>query len=425
MDDCRSVKESEVSFSMSSVSPNFGSLAGGNYVYIYGDFPYAATGDYAAQGNLVAHFDGINNRGLGDKQHDYSATSWKDLKSSFELPRGDAAGQWLSNGFQPLNNDTSFFSATFPIAFPAGNNERTIEVIFRTPANMFPQGQDRQILIYGSPTATGQSVGILYRALQRDACSPENKWVFYALGGNMRNLITCLSSTPSLEMPSTINTVTSTYHTSIADERTNSYINNTQAMIVERQGTSLDTQQGRLKIGGNMSHSTFLSVRLYDRVLEPEEIELNAGLDQIRYLTPPAVTIGGAACEEVVVLSPHFLMCKVPEGSSEGLQDVEVNGVTYSGAYRYVHSTNDFYVSKISPIIGSAGDPLMLEGNRLDEISEIRVDGKVCTPSGTATSTEYECIIPENLPGAGEVDITVKLNDDTVYRFARVFEYLP
>jgi hypothetical protein len=119
MDDCRSLKESnEVTFAPGSVSPNFGSLAGDNYIYIYGDFPYAASGDYA-QGGLVAHYDGIDNQGLGDKQHNYSSTaSWTDLKTGFKLLRGAGAGQWLSNGFQALDDNYSFYTSTFPVTYP-------------------------------------------------------------------------------------------------------------------------------------------------------------------------------------------------------------------------------------------------------------------------------------------------------------------
>jgi hypothetical protein len=429
MDDCRSLKESnKVTFVPGVLSPNFGSLTGGNYIYIYGDFPYAATGDYVQDG-LVAHFDGINNRGLGDKRHDYSSTAnWKDLKNpSFDLPRGGGDGQWLSNGFQALGDDDdnvySFYStATYPIDYPLGNKARTVEVIFRTPDkyHMFVQELDvqRRIFRYGISGVPRQHFGVLYRGQTRDACSPTNKWVFYAISGNLNNLITCLSSTPSLEEPDSINTVTSTYQDSMTDPLTKSYINNIPATIVEQTGY-LDTQQGHLLIGGNLSHSTFLSVRLYNRVLSETEIEHNAELDQKRYLTPPNVTIGGNPCTEVVVLSDHFLMCKVPAGTS-GQKDVEVDGITYAGAYKYV-SAGDFYVSKISPIIGTAGTTLTLEGNRLNEISEVSAGGVPCTNVTYQDAVKYECVLPSN--SSGEVDITIKLNDETVYRFAKVFEY--
>jgi hypothetical protein len=439
MDDCRSVKESETSFNMNSVSPNFGSLAGSNYVYIYGDFPYAATSDYAAPSNLVAHFDGINNQGLGDKLHESnSSASWKDLKNpTFDLPRGNGAGQWLSNGFQALNNiDMSFEGSNLPATYPKGNEERTIEVIFRTPEIMFPTntGVERDIFLYGTDNVKGRLFGVVYRGYTRQACEDQyesNNGIFYAISGMMINLITCLGSTPSLTTPNTINTVTSTYLNSINDPDTKSYINNTLSYIDERMADggqeTLDTGLDGLWIGINLSGSTFLSVRLYNRILTAQEIEHNAARDQIRYLNPPGVKIGGNSCTEVVVLSPHFLMCKVPAGSSTGAKDIEIkvndNGtekiINYTGAYKYVPA-GDFYVSSISPIIGVAGGELTLTGNRLDEISEIMA-GNIPCPFVSKNLTTYKCILPAN--PAGEVDITIKLIDNTVYRFARVFEY--
>ncbi|MDR1120725.1 MAG: IPT/TIG domain-containing protein, partial [Dysgonamonadaceae bacterium] len=448
MDDCRSVKESEASFNMGSVSPNFGSQDGGNYVYIYGDFPYAATSEYAAQENLVAHFDGINNQGLGDKQHDYSkAASWKDLKNNFELPRGSGDGKWLSNGFLALDEYDSFYStATYPNTYPLGNQARTVEVIFRTPdeSNMFWQieGTQRRIFAYGKE-ATPQLFGVQYRGLRtgdlnlQDVCSTENKWVFYAILGYNYNLITCLSSTPSLETHSTINTVTSTYQNDMQDALTKSYINNIPATIAgiynPHNHTSLNTQQGFLLIGRELAHSTFLSVRLYNRVLKPEEIAENAALDQIRYLAPPTVTIGEAECEEVVVLSPHFLMCKVPAGSI-GATDIEIKvkdkgtekTINYAGAYEYVDPVGNFYISEISPIVSpvEGGGTLTLKGNLLSTINEVSIGNVVCSNVTIQGDDTYTCSIPAN--PAGEVDITITVGtgeNAKIYRFAKVFEY--
>jgi hypothetical protein len=442
MDDCRSLKASNmVSFTPDALSPNFGGEAGGNIIYVYGDFPYAATSEYEQDG-LVAHFDGINNLGLGDKQHDFNTTNWKDLKNAFYLHKGGyAEGQWLSNGFQSRNDSTSFtYTGNFPAAYPTGNHGRTVEVIFRTPvaANMFVQETEIQRVIfrYGGNAQTLQ-FGILYRGLSETISTheviclddPGNPWIFYAIAGNTRNLITCLSSTPSLETPNTINTVTSTYANSIQDEdSTNSYINNLFSPPALREGTILDTPlSGTISIGRYLSGSTFLSVRLYDRVLDRDEIKHNAALDQKRYLTPPTVTIGGNACEEVVVLSPHFLMCKVPAGTL-GLQNVTVvsDGVTttYNGAYRYVDNSA-FYINTISPIVGTAnqtGQTLTLTGNKLEDIATVEVDGDECTYDSTDSDGAYKYTLPVKVV-AGETDIMITLIGGEVYRFAKVFEY--
>jgi hypothetical protein len=212
----------------------------------------------------------------------------------------------------------------------------------------------------------------------------------------------------------------------MADEHTNSLINNTQATIIERGGT-LNTGTDFLMMGLKIPYATILSARLYDRVLTPEEIENNAKLDQKRYLTPPPVTIDGVPCTEVVVLSSHFLMCKVPAGSSgTGDKTVIVDGISYGNVYKYVDPDDDFYISAISRIIGSAGEPLTLTGNKFEDIHEVKVGNEVClSPSintaGTAGTDTYSFNLPAN--PTGEVDITITMKDATTYRFAKVFEY--
>jgi hypothetical protein len=206
------------------------------------------------------------------------------------------------------------------------------------------------------------------------------------------------------------------------DPLTNSYINNMPAMIASRTG-ALDTGSDYVAIGSNLPYATFLSVRLYDRVLTPEEIEQNALLDQKRYLSPPTVTIDNKNCTEVVVLSPHFLMCKVPPGNILGPKEVRVNGVSYGNVYEYVHPSNDFYISGISSIIDSAGNPLTLTGNNLDWITEVKLGGASCDDFVT-TPTSCTFTIPPLSPGAlKEVDITITINNTHTYRFAKMFEY--
>jgi hypothetical protein len=369
--------------------------------------------------------------------------NWKDLKSTFELPRNnEATGKWLSNGFRVEHDSAAFYSANFPANFPKGEDERTVEVIFRTPDehNMFQQqsGVRREIFRYGT-YSTLNSFGVIYRGIRTtdygsgegvdpNACLGNNRWVFYPIYGYYHNLITCLNSTPSLETPDTINTVTSTYKNSINDAQyTNAYINNTPAVVAARQGGGrLNTLQGLLLIGKNLAHSTFLSVRLYDRVLTSEEIAKNAALDQKRYLSPPTVTIGGKACTEVVVLSKNILMCRVPEGDAVGENiGVTLNGEPYS-RYKYVDPTQDFYISKISPIAGPANAQanLTLEGNLLNTITGVEVEGTNCpfiaSELGEDASKIRRYVLPAH--AAGEVDIIVTAGGQA-YRFAKVFEY--
>jgi hypothetical protein len=143
----------------------------------------------------------------------------------------------------------------------------------------------RMIFLYGK-MEDAKTFGVLYRGQTRPACSGDYQWIFYPIAGDDNNLISCLSSTPSLITANTINTVTSTYQNNMTDPLTNSFINNTQATIIAREG-ALDTGAEHFAIGVNFPYATFLSMRLYNRVLSAAEIQHNAALDQIRYLLPP------------------------------------------------------------------------------------------------------------------------------------------
>ncbi|MDR1683644.1 MAG: IPT/TIG domain-containing protein, partial [Candidatus Symbiothrix sp.] len=278
-------------------------------------------------------------------------------KNNFSIPRSTGAGQWLSNGFQALDNGESFSNAGFPTTYPIDNASRTIEVIFRTPdaENMFEQkadteGGSRHIFRYGGTdgTQTGDQFGVLYRGIKRAACGDvaADRWIFYAIFTNKNNMMVCLSSVPSLTTANTINTVTSTYQNTMDDPLTKSYINNTLATIVETGTLALNTGTNEIKIfSENISHATLLSVRLYNRVLTAEEIAKNAALDQIRFLAPPIVKIGDNQCTNVTVLSPRALTCKVPPIGGEPVGtplNVEVRSadnqnsiLTYYGEFTY------------------------------------------------------------------------------------------
>jgi hypothetical protein len=64
----------------------------------------------------------------------------------------------------------------------------------------------------------------------------------------------------------------------------------------------------------------------------------------------------------------------------------------------------------------------MLTGNNLDKIDNINVGGQPCT---SLTVTPDGKTLTGILPSiaAGEVDIILTMDDATIYRFAKVFEY--
>jgi hypothetical protein len=129
-----------------------------------------------------------------------------------------------------------------------------------------------------------------------------------------------------LTTPNTINTVTSTYANSIGDVTyTKAYINNIEAVIGQRYGGNpLNTPaNGYIRIGEALNGATFLSVRLYNRVLDRDEIQHNAALDQKRYLATPIVMIGTQQCLNVAVHSSRLITCQAPAGTA-GTVDVTI-----------------------------------------------------------------------------------------------------
>jgi hypothetical protein len=416
-DNCRFLEESEVHFAAEKVSPSFGSVAGGNYVYIYGDFEYASSSDYVQDG-LVAHYDGIDNTGLGDKYHSYTATVWKDVNGANDLTLYNSplpGGGWKSNGFY-FNNSTYFNVAPVPDNWPVGSAARTVEITFITPPSGMDADFDKALFMYGH-FVTQQAFGIQYvthRYFPIEGVSAPYNYVFEK------------SKVPDIEANSQLNTTTSIYYGGLVkDSRV--FINGERApATMENTGTggTLNTATTEVNIGRydaiRLLYATdfqVLSVRLYDKTLNDDEVQKNAEVDRHRFIAPPTVTIGDNPCSEVVVLSSNFLMCKVPPGS-EGQKDVVISGVPYSKAYEYVNPST-FHISGISPIIGPSGATVTLTGNRLGDITGIKVDNIDCQISNNDGNV-CTFILPAH--STGEVDIII-ITASKMYRLAKVFEY--
>jgi hypothetical protein len=436
MDDCHSLTESnEFAFAPTSISPNFGSLNGGNTIYLYGDFPYASTDEYVQNG-LVAYFDGINNTGEGDKFHSNSAVEWPNIKDmNFFLSKVGTGGYWTQIGFK-FNNNVYFQKGTLngldnlPSYIPNGNNPHTVEAIFTSPASSEEKncGNFNDFVSYGG-TGYRKSIYIGQRYNNNNPCTIDLSLFVAYYGSNGYEIY--FDNLPSLDMPNSLHSVQTTYDgTSVKNART--YIDGSQQtpsrpaygnepLLLTREVMSFGGWVNSSPVNSTTNYNLH-SVRIYDHALEEHEIAKNAALDQIRYLLPPTVTIDNKNCTEVVVLSPHFLMCKVPDGNSLGTKEVKVNGVSYGKVYEYVDPVSDFYVSGISPIVGPANignRTLTLTGNLLKTITEVKVDNIVCTNLVTDNSTAT-CILPSH--PAGEVDITITADSET-YRFVKVFEY--
>ncbi|MDR2086358.1 MAG: IPT/TIG domain-containing protein [Dysgonamonadaceae bacterium] len=436
-DNCHVLEESnEVTIQSETLSPKFGSTDGGNYIYIYGDFPYASTNDYVQNG-LIVYFDGINNAALGDKLHSNDATEWVDLEQGIKLPLTNTPtdSYWGSNGWQVGNDGVAFNRMGSLVAYgiPGGGSERTVETIFQRP-NHTSYTSETFVSGYGLSTVLNQSFNFAYFS---------GEFGVEAWGGFSTGIATSLSSYPNILLGK-LNIVSSqaAYYGS-TDGRFSFFLNGnrvtnlSQGSYNKNINTIIDNANSYLSIGCRsgahpLKGYRLLNYRIYNRVLTETEIQHNADLDQIRYLTPPTVTIDDVPCTEVVVLSSHFLMCKVPPTSSAniGYKNVKITvgsnpPLVLNGAYQYVNAASAFYVSSIAPIIGDANtpnQPLMLTGNNLDKIDEINVGGQPCTNlSVTPDGKTLTCILPSI--DAGEVDIILTMDDNTIYRFAKVFEF--
>jgi hypothetical protein len=484
MDDCHSLTESnEFLFSPASLSPKFGSAAGGNYVYLYGDFPYASSDDYVQTG-LVAHYDGINNQNLGDKLHDNDITEWKDLSGNnynVKLRKGhggttriDATdvtdmslvtAQWQSNSF--LFNDYCYFAkvpadptkvdALYEIMpeLPYGNDNYTVESVFDPSQRSSTydgfvgwgkNGTDwaaNSTMFFCPPTENAQPTfrhfwwsndvdvkftdtnpnNIKNFAITYDnnpSASPNNRTFYYNGSENSINYVStnCGSTTNQCR------------------EKTNKNTAKCGSFLIG-QTVHVNTNDECITAGENFYRDTYthgnkiFSIRVYKGALTPEQIAANYEVDKRRFTAPPRVKIGGNLSPEVVVLSPHFLMCKVPQ-STIGADFADIEVINADGtssfledAYEYVNATSAFYISSISPIIGDANtaeQSLTLTGNNLDKIDDINVGGQPCTDLDvTPDGKTLTCTLPSI--DAGEVDIILTMDNATIYRFAKVFEY--
>jgi hypothetical protein len=481
-DNCRFLEESnKVFFEAGKVSPSFGSTAGGNYVYIYGEFEYASSSDYVQDG-LVAHYDGIDNLNLGDKHHSRDTTVWKDLSGynyDVKLRKGHGTNnvaadaipvtdintctgaKWEGNGF--LFNDYCYF-ANVPVdptkedalweimpELPYENENYTIEAVF--DPSQLPGGESEH----------GNFVGWGKKGTRNILSNTSNCISFYnytgtssqfrhywwdndidvkftdAGSGNIKNFAVTYDSS-AVAYPNhrtfyyngSTNSIQYT-GTNCPNPEVNKCRDRTDkntamcGSFFVGQGLKMNTND-KCEVSGSNPNTGYpngakiFSIRVYKGALTPKQIADNYEVDKRRFTSPPTVMFGTEASPEVIVLSPNFLMCKVPASTGAGQKDVVINGVPYSKAYEYV-APSDFHISGISPIIGPAtGATVTFTGNKLDEIDRIEVENADCPFSLNGSKTECYVILPAH-DEPGEVDIVITTKSSQKYRLAKVFEY--
>jgi hypothetical protein len=440
-----------------SVSPNSGSIQGGNTIVINAEnLPYAAVTDYAQSG-LVAHYDGINNQALGDLNHlsdNATDKGWVNLVTDAailrnnNLPSGN--GGWTGNGWNVTNN-AGFFQSSVPDGFPVGSSARTLEIIYTTPTAGVATSTDDRKGLFGYGNLSNGTAGD-----SSTAARGQRFWMQYA-GTNLyapdtwgNNFTFTQSAFPIAFQANKLLTLSATYAGTKAlnTQGTAFAFLNGAPVTPSGLGTvALNTSNagGKFFIGGYNAADvtgaitapawTIHSLRIYDRVLSPLEIQQNAYLDQLRFLSPPVVKIGDNICTNVVVLSTTKLQCTVPQVASATTKDITVydstdtsftNPKTLTNAYTYVDESS-MSITTIDPKAGPSfgGSKIRLTGKNLN-VSKVTIAGRECT-NGVQNdqNTTYICTVPEiDITEDTFVDVIVTPNIGNNYVFAQAFQYI-
>jgi hypothetical protein len=424
-------------FSVISISPSSGSTSGGEVVTINEEnFPYASTDEYIGagvneDGSLIAHFDGVDNVGLGDRQHSSDTNTWMDLKQSIMLPRTSAPtnSAWEANGWRIGDDGVSFNrnGSLTAYNFPSGGAARTVETVFGRPNNnsytntTFVSG-------YGMTGNNNQSFNFTFFT---------DQFGVEAWGGFPTGIATNISNyTDILKGNSNIVSSQVTYAGSGTGAFTLSLNGNPATVNAGGANKNINTIANNantyLSIGSRkgadpLKGYKILSYRVYNRVLTQDELAHNANLDQKRFLAPPVVTIGDETCTDVVVLSTTQLQCTAP-AYAEGSVAVSVKSgdkTDTSLTYTYV-GTDVMTVIKVEPNVGPSfgGTWIKVSGNNLD-VDSITVAEKPCAIKETDPDGSFvKCEIPAVSIDENEfVDVIVTFGEKT-YKLEKSFEYV-
>ncbi|MDR1682258.1 MAG: hypothetical protein LBS25_02565 [Candidatus Symbiothrix sp.] len=355
LDNCRTLTESNsVSFSTQNLSPTSMSSAGG-WIRIYNGspdspFPYAATSEYL-QDCLVAHYDGLDNIGEGDKAHDMTAETWKNLTGNSNAPdlllsaKGDGEKPSFDIHAVILDGDDDYMITDGNLTL-SSYDQITVEIIMRPTHErgiMIEASADfnlhngaieagfntnfHQLLdggsslcyrAFGIPASTYNPV-YFHRQLylfdnENDTLLQTHSMIFSAIvdSTGFRRYFNG-ELLPPYPVPATGTTSLGSLDWELEEAIADAPFGNFPLYVGARGGNEIFLQ------------ADIASLRIYSRKLTPTEIYNNHQLDLKRFIAPPKVWIGTQQCENVTVLSPRALTCKVPANNGQsGKLDIEV-----------------------------------------------------------------------------------------------------
>lgn len=147
----------------------------------------------------------------------------------------------------------------------------------------------------------------------------------------------------------------------------------------------------------------------------------------------PAVTIGGTAATNVVLVSDTTVTATIPAGTA-GLADVVVTPVggqplTLTSGYEYAAPAQAPLFDTIAPASGpiTGGDPVTISGSYLDRVTEIQFGATRITHEYFVNRGANGSSITVNAPASslGTVDITLTASNATSVTKYAAYTYVP
>lgn len=212
------------------------------------------------QDNLIAHYDGIDNAGVG--VHDASATTWKDLKGSNDATTENAV-TWSDNYLDVTTYGVKWFTNT-DITAAISNHDFTLEYVV-SPSGMSSQSAQCTLSSTRDNSSTSSAIQVFHK-------SP----VYL----NIRNN-TILINTGSVLSNNTVAHVVIRKNGTKYDIIINGEVKGTKT------STASSTLTGTYMIGGDYANylfnGKFYAHRIYTKALTNEEIIGNYNIDKLRF----------------------------------------------------------------------------------------------------------------------------------------------
>ncbi|MDR1207414.1 MAG: LamG domain-containing protein [Rickettsiales bacterium] len=313
---------------IAAIIPLSGIESGGNILTVTGsNFPYHSINSYVSDG-LVAHYDGIDNQGLGDENHSTDTLVWKDLSGNnnnvtFSGALGNA--KWTAKGFKLGDNRFFQNTALNMIGLPFGNESYTIELVWdpRQSKNLGDGG----LLGWGCNGAGSQTNNTRFlNATLTNQCFRHYWW--------SNDFDFCV---PTSDNP--VRNIAITYDNTVGRRGYfNGVLFGTNSNKNKNTCTSGGFYIGKTTNNEYATGTLVFSIRIYNRQLTDAEIAQNHAIDSARFQNLPVVKIGENLCDDLKLLSDTKMTCIVPAGS--GTNDITMgyggDENVIIGAYKYI-----------------------------------------------------------------------------------------